>query len=86
MNTDTLVLPQDFGVELIIGHPEYQPNQFYNDIALIKLNKRATITKKVRPACLWQGNSINFTDVIAIGYGHTSFGKLTFLNFVLNLH
>lgn len=70
-------LKQDFGIESIIGHPEYRPNQLYNDIALIKLNKSATITQKVRPACLWQGNTINSTDVTAIGYGHTEFGKTT---------
>lgn len=72
INVDT---PADFGVEMVIGHPEYRPNQSYNDIALIKLNKSATITTKIRPACLWQENAINFTDVTAIGYGHTAFGN-----------
>lgn len=71
-NTDAP--PQDFGIALIIGHPEYRPRELYNDIALIKLSKRATITSKVRPACLWQGNAFNFTDVTATGYGHTEFG------------
>ncbi|KAG4075686.1 hypothetical protein HA402_003511 [Bradysia odoriphaga] len=74
INTNLDSLPQDFGVESIIGHPDYIPNQLYNDIALIKLDKDATITAKVRPACLWQENAINFTDVTATGYGHTEFG------------
>ncbi|KAJ6640317.1 Serine protease snake [Pseudolycoriella hygida] len=71
--TNTLDV-QEFGIESIIGHPEYAPRQFYNDIALIKLNQSAIVTYKVRPACLWQRNSINFTDVSAVGYGHTEFG------------
>lgn len=76
INTDLDSLPQDFGIDSIIGHPDYQPSQLYNDIALIKLDKNATITKKVRPACLWQRKAINFTDVTATGYGHTEFGKI----------
>lgn len=68
-------MPQDFGIESIVGHPNYNPDQLYHDIALIKLDKDATITDKVRPACLWQQNAINFTDVTATGYGHTEFGK-----------
>lgn len=75
INDENLKTSQDFGIELIIGHHQYLPSQLYNDIALIKLNQSATITVNVRPACLWQGNSINFTDVTAIGYGHTEFGK-----------
>lgn len=77
IHTNIYTTLQDFGVELIIGHPEYKPNQLYNDIALIKLDKNNTITEKVRPACLWQGNSINFTVVTATGYGVTAFGKIT---------
>ncbi|XP_037029826.1 serine protease snake-like [Bradysia coprophila] len=74
IDIDILALTQDFGIASIIGHPNYVPKMLYDDIALIKLNRRASITRKVRPACLWQENAINFTDAIATGYGHTEYG------------
>lgn len=81
VNIDLDSLPQDFGIDSIIGHPNYKPDQLYDDIALIKLDKNATITTKVRPACLWQENAINFTDVTVTGYGHTEFGKIDVMIF-----
>lgn len=64
---------KDFWIESIIGHPNYRPNQFYDDIALIKLDD---MVRNVRPACLWQENEINFPTVVTTGYGHTEFGKI----------
>lgn len=32
-------------------------------------------TKFIRPACLWQANSINQTKAVATGFGTTGFGE-----------
>lgn len=71
-----LTPPQNFDIKSIIGHPNYIPNKLYDDIALIKLNESVVVTRQVRPACLWQENAINFTDVTATGYGNTEFGGM----------
>ncbi|XP_044735903.1 serine protease snake-like [Chrysoperla carnea] len=68
--------PQDFHIIQIEIHPEYEisssPVPVYNDIALFKLNKKATFTAYVRPACLWTKYDIYKSKAIATGWGHTS--------------
>jgi len=45
--------PQNFEAEEIIFHPDYnKPNQYQNDIALIRLNREAVYSDYVRPICL----------------------------------
>lgn len=44
--------PQDFLVKDRIPHPNYKPTSHYNDIALIKLDRRANFTDYVKVACL----------------------------------
>lgn len=67
---DSSDVPADFGIDNIIVHPDYTRKSRYNDIALIKLNGSVEFTKKVRPACLWQDYSVNYTKALVTGYGH----------------
>lgn len=39
-------------VETIILHPEFDPNNYNNDIALVKLSQDVVLTELVRPVCL----------------------------------
>lgn len=70
-NEDSVFPPADFTIKNIIVHPNYRRKSRYNDIALIQLNVAVEFSKKVRPACLWQNNSINYTQALVTGYGHT---------------
>ncbi|XP_055677527.1 uncharacterized protein LOC129786458 [Lutzomyia longipalpis] len=64
---------EDFGIESLIPHPLYHTTSVYNDIALIKLNKRVKFKKNIRPACLSDEKNENHLGLIAIGWGDTSF-------------
>lgn len=44
--------PVDIKVAQFISHPDNQPPQRYNDIALIKLVKSVQFGKYIRPACI----------------------------------
>ena len=45
--------PQDFDVEKVIFHPDYnRPSVFRNDIAIIKLDAPARFSDYVKPICL----------------------------------
>lgn len=68
-------IPEDFKIANIIVHPAYRRRKYYNDIALLRLNGRITISLWVRPACLWQTEAINLTEAMVTGYGHTEFGQ-----------
>ncbi|XP_044735551.1 serine protease snake-like [Chrysoperla carnea] len=65
--------PQNFIIIQIEQHPEYKEElNFYNDIALFKLNKKAKLTAYVRPACLWTKREIKSSKAMATGWGQTS--------------
>ncbi|XP_077290821.1 transmembrane protease serine 9-like [Arctopsyche grandis] len=57
-------------VERVI-HPEYRAPSIYNDIGLLKLDKKVKYSEKIRPACLHVGNQINDQKAIATGWGIT---------------
>ncbi|XP_037534331.1 mannan-binding lectin serine protease 1 [Nematolebias whitei] len=39
-------------VDRIVLHPDFQPNNYNNDIALLRLSRRAELNQLVRPVCL----------------------------------
>lgn len=65
---------QEYTVAEQIVHPEYKPPKIYNDIALLKLDRRVNFTKSVRPACLQVDEQLNDNKLIATGWGVTEFG------------
>ncbi|XP_076254544.1 limulus clotting factor C-like isoform X1 [Rhynchophorus ferrugineus] len=73
---------QDRKAQQIIVHPAYNSTLFYNDIALIKLDRPATITNYVRKCCLWQEPSSSLQNVIGklgtvVGWGFDQSRQLT---------
>lgn len=59
----------DFEIESITMHPDYKFKASYHDIALIKLTENVRFSKVIRPACLWAGQNINVSAVVATGFG-----------------
>ena len=48
---------QKIPIAEIIFHPSYDPSNYENDLALIKLSRKATINDRVRTVCLPDQNS-----------------------------
>jgi len=63
--------PVDFNISERIQHPDYILPAKYNDIALIKLDRPATINQFIRPACLPELFSPRTAHGIASGFGST---------------
>ncbi|XP_026479139.1 serine protease snake-like [Ctenocephalides felis] len=62
---------QDFEVAQIIKHPQYKAPSRYNDIALLRLDRKAILNKYVIPACLHTEFNIGHQKAIATGWGRT---------------
>ncbi|KAF2886038.1 hypothetical protein ILUMI_20135, partial [Ignelater luminosus] len=61
---------QDFAVLEKFKHPDYKGRSKYNDIALVKLNRKAKLDNFVRPACLETRPTVNFNyHPMASGWG-----------------
>lgn len=72
MSTTDDARPQDFCVSTKFLHPNYSRSSHYHDLALLKLDKRATFDEYVKPVCL---NIENFIPqgLIVTGWGNTAF-------------
>lgn len=72
LNIDNKTNTQDFDVIKIMTHPGYT-GTYYNDIGLLRLNKKAKSTPYVRPACLYPNFKINPSiSEISTGWGWDS--------------
>jgi hypothetical protein len=79
-------LGKDISTDLTVGiletkpHPNYNPTQQYDDIALIRLAKDLTFGISLFPSCLWSGPIEPEMTTTAIGFGimegtdYTDFG------------
>lgn len=64
---------EDFEIEEIQVHREYQTTNLRNDIALIKLSRTVVFKNHVQPICLPEKNKLyNGERMIATGWGLTS--------------
>ncbi|KAG6461524.1 granzyme B(G,H) [Manduca sexta] len=57
-------------IQKIIPHPEYRPPHKYNDIALLKTEKRVEFTPTLLPACLHSGEYNPYRSGEAYGWGY----------------
>lgn len=64
---------KEYKVEAEIRHPEYKPLNLYNDIGLLKLDRKVNFTKSVRPACLQVEEDFNTDKIVASGWGLLAF-------------
>lgn len=61
---------QEFNVEKIIIHPDYQESTYLNDIALFKLSKKAVLGKSARKICLPDAE-LTHSECYVTGWGIT---------------
>uniref|UniRef100_A0A1S4GZD7 Uncharacterized protein n=2 Tax=Anopheles gambiae TaxID=7165 RepID=A0A1S4GZD7_ANOGA len=66
--------PEDYDIAERIPHPEYKQTSHYNDIALIKLNRKVIFSPYARPICLPLQAAIPQKRAIATGWGAIGFG------------
>ncbi|KAH8278806.1 hypothetical protein KR018_009846 [Drosophila ironensis] len=66
--------PEDFGVrgDPII-YPGYEYPAFYNDIAIVRLNRKVIFNEYKRAACLPFEDGRHSRSLVAIGWGQTAF-------------
>lgn len=62
-------------IENFKKHPQYNPDEKYFDIAIIKLKSNVKFTEFVRPACI-ATQPPKWEKGIAIGFGKTSHGNI----------
>lgn len=70
----------DFDVAAILTHPKFERKTFKNDLALIKLERKAVFNESISPACLPPSSHPGTKDygkdgdtVWVLGYGQTSY-------------
>ncbi|XP_034102949.1 serine protease snake [Drosophila albomicans] len=66
--------PQDFGIVNYVVHPSYDDDEdgaYKHDIAIIELDKNATINEYVAPACLPPSSGNDNLQLTAAGWGFT---------------
>ncbi|XP_058799940.1 serine protease persephone-like isoform X2 [Phymastichus coffea] len=77
--TDTSDSVQNIKISKLIHHPKYKQSLMYHDIAILKLERPAVMTKYVKPICLQTkpipnlSTLVNATSLIVTGWGATSF-------------
>ncbi|XP_017056867.2 LOW QUALITY PROTEIN: serine protease snake [Drosophila ficusphila] len=62
-------------IERIFTHPNYKQELYYDDIALLRLDREVELTEFVRPIRLWVSPELPTTIAFAMGYGATNFAK-----------
>jgi len=73
------VNPEEFKIEKIIPHENYNPRTFDNDIAVIKFDTDVEFRRAIRPVCLpsktpeLMEKNVEGKEVIITGWGATSF-------------
>ncbi|XP_055606256.1 serine protease snake-like [Uranotaenia lowii] len=70
-NSDNDEDAQQFKIVNIKRHPLHRFSQRYHDIALIELDRDASLSQTVCPACLWLEDSIPSGPLHIVGYGET---------------
>lgn len=65
-------IPQQIKIREIIRHEDYKVMIRLNDIALVRLDKSASIAFEVFPACLSGGDKKNLNNLNVIGFGRNS--------------
>lgn len=73
IRTDDLSAPAVFRVAEIIAHPDFSGMGFYNDVALLRLDREVDYNRFIKPICLPTGRAASNTFVgtfaTVIGWG-----------------
>ncbi|XP_065081317.1 venom protease-like [Ochlerotatus camptorhynchus] len=69
--------PEDFNIAETIPHPDYRLTSQYNDIALMKLDRKVILSPFIRPICLPLSGELRYNRAIATGWGTIGYGEAT---------
>lgn len=69
--------PEDFNIAETIPHPDYRLTSQYNDIALMKLDRKVILSPYIRPICLPLSGELKNKKAIASGWGTVGYGEAT---------
>ncbi|XP_058815645.1 venom protease-like isoform X2 [Topomyia yanbarensis] len=69
--------PEDFNIADLIPHPDYKQSSQYNDIALMKLDRKVIFSPYIRPICLPTDGDLGNARAIATGWGTIGYGEST---------
>lgn len=73
---------QDININTIHIHPDYNGDDLYNDIALLKLERKVEFhVDGIEAACLWYEETYELDYAKATGWGRTGYGNLYMLIF-----
>ncbi|XP_050093252.1 uncharacterized protein LOC126576148 [Anopheles aquasalis] len=61
----------------VYRHPDYRPNSFYNDIAILKVKDRFTFSQDFVPACIWSAYNLPNPRFYVTGQGRYDLNTLT---------
>lgn len=66
-------------VSEVFVHPDYNTNDYANDIAIIRLSAEAIFNDYVQPICLWKSHKTDISEVVdkmgtVVGWGLTENG------------
>lgn len=64
----------DYSVSGFVRHPSFTIRKSYFDIALVELSTEVEFSPEIRPACLWTSDPLNYSTVVATGFGATEHG------------
>lgn len=70
LNRDDDSPHMDYGIDFFTRPKDFK---FYNDIALLRLDKNVIFTVNIRPACLWNKEEIDTKKAVAVGFGYTEY-------------
>lgn len=70
---------QERRIETVIEHPRYHAfKPTINDIALLRMDKKVTFTRYVRPLCLDYKGVFKEQEAIATGHGLTAYSRILY--------
>lgn len=72
--------PVNYAIKKIFRHPDYNPPAKYNDIALLKLDRKVQFTKFIQPACLYTNDTFRVNKTVATGWGSIDYGKIKIIS------
>ncbi|CAG9768749.1 unnamed protein product [Ceutorhynchus assimilis] len=72
INVDDTENKQQFNIIERTVHPQYQAPSPYNDIAVLKLEKKPKLSLFLRPACLYNKREVPGHNAIVTGWGRQS--------------
>lgn len=60
---------QNFEITAVLRHPNFTVSSYYDNIAILVLDKKVTFNKHVRPVCLEEVKDLDNVEILGTGWG-----------------